>query len=92
MRRFALVLSLIAALVFAAGLAVPAFGGPSLAQVARKAAKALKLAKTADTRSKKALKLAKRAAAVFAEIKNTDRVAAAQELIAEIEMASTESA
>ncbi|MFL6216047.1 MAG: tetratricopeptide repeat protein [Blastocatellia bacterium] len=37
-----------------------------------------------------ALKLAKRAAEVFAEIKDTNRLAAAQKSISEIEMASTE--
>ena len=43
MRRLALVLSVIAALLLTAALAVPALGGPSIGQIAKTAAKALKL-------------------------------------------------
>jgi hypothetical protein len=61
--RLALTSALFAALLFAAALAVPALGGPSLSQIAKKAAAALKLAKAADARSKRALAIAKRGGA-----------------------------
>lgn len=51
-----------AAIVCAAALAVPALGGPSIPAIAKKAAHALKLARTADKRSKQALALARRTA------------------------------
>jgi hypothetical protein len=52
--------ALVVAFVCAAAFAVPALGGPSVTALAKKVALALKIARTADKRSKDALALAKR--------------------------------
>jgi hypothetical protein len=63
----ALTAALAAACLCAVVFAVPALGGPTtLASVAKKAAKAVKLARSADARSKKALTLAQRTGARIA--------------------------
>jgi hypothetical protein len=58
--------ALAAACLCAVVFAVPALGGPTISTVAKKAARALKLARGADTRSKKALALSQRTAARIA--------------------------
>ena len=60
--RFRLGLALAVVVVAVAALAVPALGGPSLPAIAKQAARALKLAKGADRRSKRALALARKTA------------------------------
>jgi hypothetical protein len=58
--RLRLAVTVVVALLTAAALAVPALGGPSLPKLAKQVATALKLAKTADKRSKQALATARR--------------------------------
>lgn len=58
--RFRLGLAVAVVVVTVAALAVPALGGPSLPAIAKQAARALRLSKSADKRSKRALALAQK--------------------------------